>query len=302
VRSGVLNAGQVPFLVELVKAVTGKETFSPIFSVVYCTVSPLMHDARMTEASIELAKLNVPIMVYPMALAGGTSPVTLAGTMLLHNVEVLSGLVLLQAVSPGTPVIYGTGASQLDMQTGRFGGSADGHGMRLALCNLAKTYHLPANLWGMSTSSHQLDAHYAYQAVTQTLLAYLAGADEIYSHGMLGDAQILSLEKMVLDDHLIRELETTIKPVVVDEEHLQADLIAQVGVGGNFLNRRETRSYTQNEYVRIWPPAGKDMLSLARAEALEIYHSHTPPPLPQGAQEKLDTIINYASKELVNEY
>lgn len=302
VRSGVHNTRQVPFLVEMVKAVTGKDSFTPIFSVVCCTVSPLMHDGKMTEACMELAKLSVPIMVYPMALAGGTSPVTLAGTMLVHNVEVLSGLVLFQAVNPGTPIIYGTGASQLDMQSGRFGGSADGHGMRLGLCNIAKAYKLPVNLWGMSTASLQLDAHYGYQAITQTLLAYLAGADEIYSHGMLGDAQILSLEKMVLDNLLIHQLETAIKPVVVDDEHLQADLIAEVGIGGNYLTNRTTRKFTMQEYVRIWPPAGQDMLSLARAEALEIINKHTPPPLPDGAEEKIETIINLANKELVHEY
>ncbi len=152
VRTGVLHAGEVPFLVEMVKAVTAADEFRPIFSVVDCTISPLMHDGPMTEACIELARLGVPIMVYPMPLAGGTSPVTLAGTILLHNVEFLSGLVLYQVVNPGTPIIYGTGASQLDMQTGRFGGSADGHGMRLALCDLARFYHLPVNLWGLSTA------------------------------------------------------------------------------------------------------------------------------------------------------
>jgi trimethylamine--corrinoid protein Co-methyltransferase len=71
VRTGVLNAQQVPFLVELVRAVTGSDEFRPIFSAVDCTISPLMHDGPMTEACIELAKLRVPIMVYPMPLAGG---------------------------------------------------------------------------------------------------------------------------------------------------------------------------------------------------------------------------------------
>ena len=94
VRSGILNAQEVPFIVELARAATGDDGFRPIFSVVDCTISPLMHDGPMTEACIELAKLQVPIMVYPMPLAGGTSPVTLSGTILLHNVEFLSGLVL----------------------------------------------------------------------------------------------------------------------------------------------------------------------------------------------------------------
>lgn len=301
VRSSVLDPKQVPMLVELVKAVTGSDTFRPIFSVVYCTISPLMHDPATLEACIELAKLKVPIMVYPMPLAGGTSPVTLAGTILIHNIEVLSGLVLFQTVNPGTPIIYGSGASQLDMQTGRYGGSADGHKLRLALNELGHAYHLPVNLWGMSTTSQHLDAHYGYEAVTQTLLAYLACADEIYSHGMLGAAQILSLEKMVLDNHLHHQIEATIRPLLVDEEHLQAELIERVGIGGSYLAQRETRDYTRKEYIHMWPPAGKTMLEIAHAETLEILHHHKPPPLPKGAAEKLEAIITTASKELLDQ-
>jgi len=298
VRTGVLHAGEVPFIVELVKAAMGSEKFRPIFSVVDCTISPLMHDGPMTEACIELARLGVPIMVYPMPLAGGTSPVTPGGTMLLHNVELLSGLVLYQAVNPGTPVIYGTGASQLDMRTGRYGGSADGHGLRLALCNMARFYNLPANLWGLSTFSHKLDAQYGFEAITTTLLACLAGADEIYSIGLLGSAQTLSLDKMVLDNHLARQLEVMVKPVLVDEAHLQADLIERTGIGGSFLTQRETRTFTRQAYVPMWPPAGKGMLEIAHAEALGILHNHRPPPLPADAKEKIKAILAKATKML----
>lgn len=298
VRTGVLHAGQVPFIVEIVKAAMGSDEFRPIFSVVDCTISPLMHDGPMTEACIELAKLQVPIMVYPMPLAGGTSPVTLGGTILLHNVEFLSGLVLYQAVNPGTPVIYGSGASQLDMHTGRYGSSASGHGLRLALCDIARFYNLPVNLWGLSSASYELDALYGYEATTACLLAYLAGVDEIYSIGLLGSAQILSLDKMVLDNHLARQLEIMVRPVLVDEEHLQADLIERVGVGGHYLNLRETRAFTRREYVPMWPPAGKTMLEVAHAEALDILHNHQPPPLPDGAEAKIEAIVAEADKAL----
>jgi trimethylamine--corrinoid protein Co-methyltransferase len=291
VRSGVLHAGEVPFLVEMVKAVTGEDEFRPIFSVVDCTISPLMHDGPMTEACIELARLGVPIMVYPMPLAGGTSPVTLAGTILLHNVEFLSGLVLYQVVNPGAPVIYGTGASQLNMQTGNFGGGADGHSMRLALCDLARFYNVPRNLWGLSTGSQDLDALYGYEATTQGLLARLAGADEIYSMGLLGSAQILSLDKMVLDNHLARQIETMVRPIPVDDEHLQVDLIGRVGFGGHYLGQRETRAFTRSGYVPVWPEAGDALLDTIHAEALDILHNHQPPALPAGAEHKIAAII-----------
>jgi trimethylamine--corrinoid protein Co-methyltransferase len=301
VRTGVLHAGEVPFIVQMASAAAGQgstDPLLPIFSVVDCTISPLMHDGAMTEACLELARLGVPIMVYPMPLAGGTSPVTRAGSILLHNVEFLSGLVLYQVVNPGTPIIYGTGASQLDMRTGRFGGSADGHGLRLALCDLARFYDLPVNVWGLSTWSRELDAQYGYEATAATLLAQLAGADEIYSMGLLGAAQILSLEKMVLDNHLARQIELMHKPLRVDDEHLQAGLIERVGIGGHFLGQRETRAATRREYVPIWPPAGRTMREVAREEALEILHTHHPPSLPEGAWEQIEAIVADADKAL----
>jgi trimethylamine--corrinoid protein Co-methyltransferase len=298
VRSGVLHAGQVPFIVAMAKAAVGRDEFRPIFSVVDCTISPLMHDGPMTEAGIELARLGVPIMVYPMPLAGGTSPVTLAGTVLLHNVEFLSGLALYQAVSPGAPIIYGTGASQLDMHTGRYGGSADGHGLRLALCDMARFYNLPVNLDGLSSSSYELDAQYGHEATAAGLLAYLAGADEIYSMGLLGSAQILSLDKMVLDNHLAHQVEAMTKPILVDEEHLQADLIKRVGIGGHYLSQAETRAFTRREYTPMWPPAGKRMCEVARAEALNILYNHQPPPLPAGAADQIEVVVAEAARAL----
>lgn len=298
VRTGVLHAEQVPYLVEMVKIVSGKDQFTPLFSTVDCTISPLMHDGPMTEACIELARRNVPIMVYPMPLSGGTSPVTRAGTVLLHNVEFLSGLTLFQAVNPGTPVIYGTGSSQMDMRTGGYGGSPDGHGMRLALADLAHHYRLPVNMFGSSTSSLSLDAQYGHEATTTTLLAYLMGADEIYSVGLLGDAQVLSLEKMVLDNHLLRQLENVVIPFQADEVHLQAELIKRVGIGGQYLTQPETRDFTRREYIPKWPPVGKEMMDLIREEAAEIYRGHQSPPLPEGAEEEIERLMEEADQAL----
>lgn len=298
VRAGVLRAEEVPFIVEMAKAAEGSDRFRPIFSAVDGTVSPLMHDGSMTEACIELASLGVPILVYPMPLAGATSPVTLGGTILLHNVEFLSGLVLFQVVNPGTPIIYGTGASQLDMRTGGFGGGADGYGMMLALRDLARFYNLPVNLSGLSTASNTVDAQYGHEATAAGLLAFLAGADEIYSMGLLANAQTLSLEKMVLDNHLTHQIETMVRTIPVDEAHLQADLIERVGIGGHYLNQRETRDYTLREYVPVWPPAGKTMLEIAHKEALDILHNHMPPPLAAGAADRIEAILAEADKEL----
>jgi trimethylamine--corrinoid protein Co-methyltransferase len=298
VRAGVLHAGQVPFIVDMARAAAGNGSFRPIFSAIDCTISPLMHDGPMTEACIELARLGVPIMVYPMPLAGGTSPVTLGGTILLHNAEFLSGLALFQAANPGAPIIYGTGASQLDMRTGHYTSSATDRGLTLALAALARFYNLPVNLGGLSTASHTLDARYGHEATAAGLLAWLAGADEIYSAGLLGSAQVLSLEKMVLDNHLARQIALMAAPIPLDDAHLQVDLIERVGIGGHYLSQPETRAFTRREYTPPWPPAGKTVIEIARAEALDILHNHRPQPLEEAQQAELKRILQAAEREL----
>ena len=132
-------------------------------------------------------------------------------------------------------------------------------------------------------------------------MAYLAGADEIYGMGLLGDAQILSYEKLVADNQFAHQLEAIVKPINVDEAHLQADLIAKVGIGGHYLKQKETRDFTQREYIPIWPPADRTITELAREQALEIYHHHKPPPLPPGAEQKLEQIIQEANLAFVEQ-
>jgi trimethylamine--corrinoid protein Co-methyltransferase len=263
VRTGVLSAEQVPFLVE-----------------------------------IDLAKLGVPIMVYPMPLAGGTSPITAAGTSLIFNAEFLSGLVLFQIVNPGTPIIYGIGASLLNMRTGNFANSPVLQGILLALREMGRFYNLPVNLWGCGTSSLEMDAQYGHEATTNLLIAYLAGADEIYSMGLLGSSQYLSLEKMVLDNHLTRQVEILARSIPMNDDDFQLKVIEKVGIGGNFLAERETREFTTSDYVPPWPPEGETMLEVAREEALEIYEKHVPPPLPDGAEGQLDRILREADRAL----
>ena len=299
IRTSVLDPEYVPYIVEMATAAAGGD-FRPIFSTVDCTISPLMHDGQMTEACIELARLKVPIMVLPMPLAGGTSPVTLAGTILMHNTELLSGLVLFQAANPGAPVIYGTVASQLDMRTGRYGGSADGYAFGPALSTMARHYNLPCNINGLATASYQIDAQYGHEATAGAMLAYLSGADEIFSIGLLGSAQILSLEKMVLDNQLAHQLEHMLTKIPMDEAHLSVELIEKVGIGGHFLSQSQTREYTRKEYVPQWPPAGSNLMHMIREEAQDILNNHHPPVLPDGAEKQIESVMERARATFIS--
>lgn len=88
----------------------------PIISSLVCPVSPLRLVKDACQVIIEGARAGVPINVLSMGMSGGSTPITLAGTLVTHNVEVLGGLVLHQLTRKGSPFIYGSSTTILDLR------------------------------------------------------------------------------------------------------------------------------------------------------------------------------------------
>ena len=107
VNAEVLDPLDVPYALEIARSASDDGRFDreqPIFSNLDCPVSPLSHEADPLEAAILPARAYVPQTIYPLPLAGATAPVTLAGTMVQYNAEVLSTVVVLELAAPGCPL------------------------------------------------------------------------------------------------------------------------------------------------------------------------------------------------------
>src|SRR5207249_5431633 len=126
-------------------------------------------DFRMTDALIAWAEANQPVIVSPFLLAGGTAPVSVAGSLAIQVAEALSGVALAQAVRAGVPCLYGSFFTALDMRTGSpaFGTPESVFGI-LAGAQLARHYGLPFRGGGGLASSNSVDAQAA--AETQMML------------------------------------------------------------------------------------------------------------------------------------
>lgn len=83
----------------------------PVFQFGGCPISPLSYPNDMAECLIYCAENRLPIHCLSMSMAGGMAPTTLAGALVVHNADILSGLVLHQAVRPGAPFIYASSTS-----------------------------------------------------------------------------------------------------------------------------------------------------------------------------------------------
>jgi trimethylamine--corrinoid protein Co-methyltransferase len=121
----------------------------PILGLGVCPVSPLQLTRDATEVIIETARAGLSDTILSMAMSGGSAPVTLAGTLVQHNAEVLSGITLAQLTERGAPCVYGSSTTALDL---RYAAAAVGS-PELALISacaaqLARQYRLPSFIAG----------------------------------------------------------------------------------------------------------------------------------------------------------
>ena len=117
----------------------------PFLGLGVCPVSPLKLPRDATEVIIECSRAGLPDTILSMAMSGGSAPVTLAVTLVQHNAEVLSGIVLAQLTERGSPVIYGSSTTAMDL---RFASASVGSPelalIGAAVAQLAKQYRLPS--------------------------------------------------------------------------------------------------------------------------------------------------------------
>jgi trimethylamine--corrinoid protein Co-methyltransferase len=117
----------------------------PILSFLTCPVSPLKLVADLCRIVIEGARAGIPVNVLSMAMAGASSPVSLAGTLVTHNAEVLAGITLAQLTERGAPVIYGSSTTAMDLRFASASvGSPECGMIGAGVACLARFYLLPS--------------------------------------------------------------------------------------------------------------------------------------------------------------
>lgn len=135
-------------LIKMASAIVGGEDRlreQPIISFVTCPISPLQLISDCCEIIIESARSGMAVNILSMAMAGGSSPVTLAGTLVNHNAEVLGGIVLNQLTCKGSPVIYGSSTTAMDLRLASAAvGSPECALINAAVAQLSIYYLLPS--------------------------------------------------------------------------------------------------------------------------------------------------------------
>ncbi len=308
------SAKEAQYQIEIAAAIVGgREELRkrPIFSMVICIISPLRYDKGMTEASMELAKAGIPVVIYPMPAAGETGPATLAGTIVVNNAEFLGGLVIQEFASPGAPVVYAAGVGTVDFRTGSGISSPGSSLMHLALNQLAHHYDLPSEI-GITggTVSKLLDTQAGYEKARTIITHLLTTPDIALGLGGLERARITSPEALVIDNEIIDYALRFAQGFEVNDETLAVDVINKVGPGGIFLGEKHTLKHFRERWMsrlsdidsfETWEKKGsKSIDKVAREKVKEILATHKPEPIPENVEKEISGILKRAEAELLH--
>ncbi len=239
----------------------------PAVMAIVNTNSPMQLDIPMTEAVLELAAAGQACCITPFTLAGSMSPITIAGTLAQQTAEVLAVATLAQVVKPGARIIYGSFASNVDMQSGAPAlGTPEYTKAALASGQIARRLGLPLRS-SNTTTSNCVDSQAAYESGMSLWGAIMGHANLVYhAAGWLESGLTASFEKLIIDAEMLQMMAEFLRPIAVNADELALDSIASVEPGGHHfgtahtLSRFETAFYipmlSSRQNFESWHEAG----------------------------------------------
>ena len=214
--------------------------------------SPMTFDATMLGAARVYAQANQACVVSPFILAGAMSPVTVAGTCAQILAEALAGMAFVQLVRPGAPVVFGTFASSISMQSGAptFGSPEPTQVMYITAA-LARRLGVPYRSGGGLCGSKIPDAQAAYESATTLQAAGLAGVNfMLHTAGWLEGGLVMGYEKFILDADQASMLPVFLKGVDMSDNGQALNALREVGPGNHFLGCTHTQANFQSAFWR----------------------------------------------------
>ncbi len=242
----------------------------------------------------------------------GSGPVTLAGTLAQENAEILAGIMVIQCLKPGTPVMYGGIPHIMDPRTSICSfGSAEQGLMAVAMTEIGKSYGLPVYINVNLSDAKRLDVQAGMEKMGSLELGMLAGADLFGHAGIVGTDHGGSLTWLAVDNEAFAFAQRMARGFEVDAESLALEVIEAVGPGGNYLSEAHTVRHLRSE---LWAPSqlwtrqtydgwleagGKDMEQRAIAEIDRMLARHPGQTIEPGLALEIDRIVGAAKKELL---
>ena len=266
--------------------------------------SPMVFDETMLGALKVYARHNQASVVSPFILSGAMSPVTVAGTLTQILAEVLAGASFTQLIRKGSPVLFGTFAASISMQSGApTFGTPEPSLVSYGAAQLARRLGLPFRTGGSLCGSKVPDAQAAHESANTLNMTLLAGTNfSLHAAGWLEGGLVSSYEKFMIDQDQLGMMQKMAEGVDLTEGGQALDAIREVGPGSHYLGCQHTQANFQTAFYRSaladnnsfeqWEIEGEKRIE-QRANALcrSWLESYEAPPLDPAIDEALLAFI-----------
>jgi trimethylamine--corrinoid protein Co-methyltransferase len=296
---------------ELLEARVGGEkelAEKPIAIFDVCPSPPLLWSDITCQNLVDCARAWIPSELVSMPLAGATSPVTIAGAVVQHTAENMSGVTISQLAQEGAPIVWGGSPAAFDMRKGTTPMGAVGTWMiDCAYSQVGKSLGFPTHAYLGMTDSKVVDAQAGLEASGGTLMAALAGINMVSGAGMMDFESCQSFEKLVIDAEIIGMTKRLIEGIDPREDPIALSLIRKLGHRADYLSEPHTRKWFQEEqYIPSdvidrgsmgdWDAGGATSArQRASARVNDLLQGYSADPLEQGLADELRGITAAAA-------
>src|SRR5271157_2749446 len=254
VITGAFSASSLHSLLELLALESGgsgnlRDHPRAVFDV--CPSPPMNWSEFASQNLVDLARAGVPAEIVSMPLAGATAPVTLAGSVVQHAAECISGITIHQLAKPGAPIVWGGAPAIFDMRKGTTPmGAVETAMIDASYAQVGKRLKLPTHAYLGASDAKIVDAQAGMESGVTALIGALAGINMISGAGMLDFLACQSAEKLVLDAEGIGMVQRLLEGVQVRTETLATGLFEGINFKGDFLKQKITRDlFSQEQYL-----------------------------------------------------
>jgi trimethylamine--corrinoid protein Co-methyltransferase len=214
--------------------------------------SPMTWDDTMLGALKVYARHGQAVIISPFILAGAMSPVSVAGTLAQTLAEAMSGIAFAQMVRPGAPVIFGSFASSMSMQTGAPTFGTPEPALVLNGCaKLARRLGVPFRSGGSLTAAKTVDAQAAYESTHTIMPSVTSGVNFVlHSAGWMEGGLVSDFRKLLLDADQLTMMQRMVGGIDLSENGQAMDAIRETGPGQHFLGSSHTQANFEDAFWR----------------------------------------------------
>ena len=273
--------------------------------------SPMTWDATMLGALKTYARAGQAVITSPFILAGAMSPVSVAGTLAQILAEAMSGIAFAQLINPGTPVVFGSFASSMSMQTGAPTFGTPEPALVLYGCaKLARRLGVPFRSGGSLTAAKTADAQAAYESANTILPSVLGGVNFVlHAGGWMEGGLVADYRKLLLDADQLTMMQRLVGGIDISENGQAMEALRETGPGKHFLGSAHTQRNFQDAFWRSemadnttfeqWSADGaRDSASRAEDRVRAMLAAYQPPALDESVDEALQAFMAKRKEDL----